>query len=116
MLRNQRYNRKLSDCQEKKKQLESERHNIELTSPFTSSMEVKAVTRKLRRRPNEPAPVPNEKRRKASPTQINFVLADEDIANDLKVVSFVIFGSSFAFKLQFDFNEKFLIFDLKVWF
>ena len=48
-------------------------------------METKAVTRKLRRRPNEPAPIPNEKRRKPSPTQLNYVLADEDIAEDLKV-------------------------------
>ena len=48
-------------------------------------MEVKTITRKLRRRPNEPAPVPNEKRRKPSPTQLNFVLADEDIEEDLKV-------------------------------
>lgn len=48
-------------------------------------MEVKAVTRKLRRRPNEPAPVSNEKRRKASPTQINFFLTDEEIADDLQV-------------------------------
>ena len=65
--------------------MENEKHSLELTSPFISLVEVKAVTRKLRRRPNEPAPVPNEKRRKPSPTQLNFVLNDEEIADDLKV-------------------------------
>jgi len=48
---------------------------------------VKAVTRKLRRRPNEPAPIPNEKRRKPSPTQLSFVLTDEEILDDLKVTN-----------------------------
>ncbi|KAK2574574.1 Sin3 histone deacetylase corepressor complex component SDS3 [Acropora cervicornis] len=53
----------LNDLQEKKKVIESERISMELTG---DSVEVKpAVTRKLRRRPNDPLPAP-EKRRKTS--------------------------------------------------
>uniref|UniRef100_H2YWK3 Sin3 histone deacetylase corepressor complex component SDS3 n=1 Tax=Ciona savignyi TaxID=51511 RepID=H2YWK3_CIOSA len=72
---------------DKKKQIEMERHTMELTGAFTSSMEAKAVTRKLRRRANEPPPTQNEKRRKASPTQLNFLLNEEEIANDLKILN-----------------------------
>ncbi|XP_076339634.1 sin3 histone deacetylase corepressor complex component SDS3 isoform X6 [Tachypleus tridentatus] len=54
----------IAELEEKKRIIENERSNIELTG---DSIEVKPVTtRKLRRRPNEPLPVP-EKRRKASP-------------------------------------------------
>ena len=66
--------------------MESEKHSLELSSPFISSVDMKAAVRtRLRRRPNEPAPTPNEKRRKPSPAQLSFVLAEEEIANDLKV-------------------------------
>ncbi|XP_076339633.1 sin3 histone deacetylase corepressor complex component SDS3 isoform X5 [Tachypleus tridentatus] len=59
----------IAELEEKKRIIENERSNIELTGgkSFYYSIEVKPVTtRKLRRRPNEPLPVP-EKRRKASP-------------------------------------------------
>jgi len=59
---------------------------MELTSAFNSSMETKAVTRKLRRRANEPAPAANEKRRKPSPTQISHALTEEQILDDLMVI------------------------------
>ncbi|KAK3753270.1 hypothetical protein QZH41_015214, partial [Actinostola sp. cb2023] len=53
----------LSELQEKKRTIESERISMELTG---DSVEIKpAVTRKLRRRPNDPLPAP-EKRRKTS--------------------------------------------------
>jgi len=51
------------------------------------SMEVKPVTtRKLRRRPNDPLPMP-EKRRKTLPTQLNFLLDDNEILEDLRVLN-----------------------------
>jgi Sin3 histone deacetylase corepressor complex component SDS3 len=50
-------------------------------------MEVKPVsTRKLRRRPNDPMPVP-EKRRKASPAQLNVLLQDDEIMEDLRILN-----------------------------
>ncbi|XP_046396381.1 sin3 histone deacetylase corepressor complex component SDS3 isoform X2 [Ischnura elegans] len=74
----------ISDLEEKRKIIESERHTMELTG---DSMEVKPVmTRKLRRRPNDPIPVP-EKRRKAPPAQLNYLLDEKDIEGDLKIIS-----------------------------
>ncbi|XP_076339636.1 sin3 histone deacetylase corepressor complex component SDS3 isoform X8 [Tachypleus tridentatus] len=59
----------IAELEEKKRIIENERSNIELTG---DSIEVKPVTtRKLRRRPNEPLPVP-EKRR------VNFPLLDQN--------------------------------------
>jgi len=73
----------LNELQEKKKVIETERVSMELTG---DSVEVKpAVTRKLRRRPNDPLPAP-EKRRKTSP-QINYMLDDEEIMEDLKALN-----------------------------
>nr|CAB3266691.1 sin3 histone deacetylase corepressor complex component SDS3 [Phallusia mammillata] len=77
----------IAELEDKKKQIETERHTMELTGAFNSSMEVKAVTRKLRRRANEPAPTLNEKRRKPSPTQIMFGLTEEEIVEDLKFLN-----------------------------
>lgn len=49
-------------------------------------LQVKPVmTRKLRRRPNDPVPVP-EKRRKPPPAQLNYVLDDKDIEADLRQI------------------------------
>ncbi|CAK8675200.1 unnamed protein product [Clavelina lepadiformis] len=77
----------ISELQDKKKHIETEHHTLELTGAFTSSTEIKAVTRKLRRRANEPVPATNEKRRKASPTQINFLLSEEEVLDDLKILN-----------------------------
>ncbi|KAG8230682.1 hypothetical protein J437_LFUL010759 [Ladona fulva] len=74
----------ISDLEEKRKIIEAERHTMELTG---DSMEVKPVmTRKLRRRPNDPIPVP-EKRRKAPPAQLNYLLDEKEIEGDLKIIS-----------------------------
>ncbi|XP_067013575.1 sin3 histone deacetylase corepressor complex component SDS3 isoform X2 [Anabrus simplex] len=74
----------ISDMEEKRKLIESERHTMELTG---DSMEVKPVmTRKLRRRPNDPVPVP-EKRRKPPPAQLNYLLDEKEIEADLKNIS-----------------------------
>jgi len=74
----------ISDMEEKRKLIESERHTMELTG---DSMEVKPVmTRKLRRRPNDPVPIP-EKRRKPPPAQLNYLLDEKEIEGDLKVIS-----------------------------
>lgn len=44
------------------------------------------MTRKLRRRPNDPMPLP-EKRRKAPTAQITFTLDEKDIENDLRIIN-----------------------------
>ncbi|XP_046997979.1 sin3 histone deacetylase corepressor complex component SDS3 [Schistocerca americana] len=74
----------ISDLEEKRKLIESERHTMELTG---DSMEVKPVmTRKLRRRPNDPVPIP-EKRRKPPPAQLNYLLDEKEIEADLKLIN-----------------------------
>lgn len=51
-------------------------------------MQVKPVmTRKLRRRPNDPVPEKVEKRRKPPPAQLNYLLDEKEIDNDLKTIS-----------------------------
>lgn len=44
------------------------------------------MTRKLRRRPNDPVPIP-EKRRKPPPAQLNYVLDEKEIEGDLKIIT-----------------------------
>lgn len=75
----------LTDFEDKRKMIESERHSMELTG---DSMEVKpTVTRKLRRRPNEPLPVASEKRRKPPTGQLVLLLDEKEIDIDLKLMS-----------------------------
>uniref|UniRef100_UPI00358E6B93 sin3 histone deacetylase corepressor complex component SDS3 isoform X1 n=1 Tax=Myxine glutinosa TaxID=7769 RepID=UPI00358E6B93 len=70
----------IAELEEKRKMIENER----LTMELTDSMEVKAVmTRKLRRRPNDPIPLP-DKRRKPTPSQLNYALTEEQVCEDLK--------------------------------
>jgi Sin3 histone deacetylase corepressor complex component SDS3 len=45
------------------------------------------MTRKLRRRPNDPIPEKVEKRRKPPPAQLNYLLDEKEIENDLKAIS-----------------------------
>ncbi|KAF4527853.1 hypothetical protein B566_EDAN016498 [Ephemera danica] len=73
----------ISDLEEKRKMVEAERQSMELSG---DSMEVKPVmTRKLRRRPNDPVPVP-EKRRKPPPAQLNYLLDDKEVESDLRLI------------------------------
>lgn len=73
----------LSDYEDKRRTIEAERYSLELTG---DSMEVKPVmTRKLRRRPNDPIPVP-EKRRKAPSAQVTYLLEEKEIEADLKAL------------------------------
>jgi len=73
----------IQELEIKKQVIESERSVMELTG---DTMVVKPVTtRKLRRRPNDPVPVP-EKRGKPSPVQLTDTLDDDDIAGDLALV------------------------------
>ncbi|XP_050023011.1 sin3 histone deacetylase corepressor complex component SDS3 isoform X4 [Dermacentor andersoni] len=89
----------IMELEEKRRMVESERSTIELTG---DSMEVKSVTtRKLRRRPNDPLPMP-EKRRKTSPTQLNFLLDDGEILDDLKMLNK---GKTPSLNKRLDFEE-----------
>lgn len=45
------------------------------------------ITRKLRRRPNDPLPVVESKRRKPTNGQLILLLEEKDIDNDLKLIS-----------------------------
>lgn len=74
----------LTDFDEKRKLIETERHTMELMG---DCMEVKpTITRKLRRRPNEPIPVAAEKRRKPPSGQLVLLLDEKDIEQDLKMI------------------------------
>ncbi|XP_072353090.1 sin3 histone deacetylase corepressor complex component SDS3 isoform X2 [Scyliorhinus torazame] len=74
----------IAELEEKKKMIENERLTMELTG---DSMEVKPImTRKLRRRPNDPVPIP-DKRRKPAPAQLNYLLTDEQIMEDLRTLN-----------------------------
>ncbi|CAG9861497.1 unnamed protein product [Phyllotreta striolata] len=74
----------ISDLEDKKRTVEAERYSIELTG---DSLEVKPVmTRKLRRRPNDPLPMP-EKRRKPPTAQITYLLEDKDVEHDLRLIN-----------------------------
>ncbi len=75
----------LTDFEDKRKLIETERHTMELTG---DSIELKpTITRKLRRRPNEPLPVVDQKRRKPPNGQLVLLLEDKDIESDLKLIS-----------------------------
>lgn len=71
------------ELEDRRRMIENERQSIELLSDCTDHRPV--TTRKLRRRPNEPIPVP-DKRRRTSPAQLNHQLEDRDIQEDLKTI------------------------------
>ncbi|NXU61348.1 SDS3 deacetylase, partial [Horornis vulcanius] len=81
----------IAELEEKKKMIENEKLTMELTG---DSMEVKPImTRKLRRRPNDPVPIP-DKRRKPAPDilswshwGLNYLLTDEQIMEDLRTLN-----------------------------
>ncbi|KAJ8286015.1 hypothetical protein GJAV_G00033560 [Gymnothorax javanicus] len=77
----------IAELEEKKKMIENEKLTMELTG---DSMEVKPImTRKLRRRPNDPVPIP-DKRRKPAPDilfKLNYLLTDEQINEDLRTLN-----------------------------
>lgn len=71
------------ELEDRRRLIENERQSIELLSDCAETKPV--TTRKLRRRPNEPIPVP-DKRRRTSPAQLNHQLEDKDIIEDLKAI------------------------------
>ncbi|XP_033947289.1 sin3 histone deacetylase corepressor complex component SDS3 isoform X1 [Pseudochaenichthys georgianus] len=78
----------IAELEEKKKMIENEKLTMELTG---DSMEVKPImTRKLRRRPNDPVPIP-DKRRKPAPdillNTLNYLLTDDQIMEDLRTLN-----------------------------
>eukprot|EP00064_Thunnus_orientalis_P011989 superscaffoldBa00001787_g12022 len=79
----------IAELEEKKKMIENEKLTMELTG---DSMEVKPImTRKLRRRPNDPVPIP-DKRRKPAPDILHInlqshCLRDEQIMEDLRTLN-----------------------------
>jgi len=76
----------VSELSEKKRLIESERSALDLTGSVSSllPMEVKPiVTRKLRRRPNDPPQI-TEKKKKTPSAQLSFLLNEEQILSDLK--------------------------------
>lgn len=76
----------IAELEEKKKMIENEKLTMELTG---DSMEVKGpimTLRKLRRRPNDPVPIP-DKRRKPAPAQLNYLLTDDQIMEDLRALN-----------------------------
>lgn len=72
----------ISELEEKRKQIETDVSDL----LFDFADPKPLTTRKLRRRPNDPAPLP-DRRRRASPSQINLLLEDSEINEDLKLIS-----------------------------
>lgn len=77
----------IADAEEKRKHIENERHTMELTNDSTESKPT--VTRKLRRRPNEPVPqnAATTKRTRTTVSQLVLLLDDKDIEHDLKLIN-----------------------------
>ncbi|KAI1291981.1 Sin3 histone deacetylase corepressor complex component SDS3 [Halotydeus destructor] len=74
----------IADLEERKRAIEMERSSLELTS---DTYEPKPpTTRKLRRRPNDPIPIP-EKRKRGSPAQLNQLLEESEILDDIKAIT-----------------------------
>lgn len=71
------------ELEDRRRMIENERLSMELLSDCADPKPV--TTRKLRRRPNEPIPVP-DKRRRTSPAQLNHQLEDKEIQEDLKAL------------------------------
>uniref|UniRef100_A0A3B5KFU9 SDS3 homolog, SIN3A corepressor complex component n=1 Tax=Takifugu rubripes TaxID=31033 RepID=A0A3B5KFU9_TAKRU len=70
----------IAELEEKKKMIENEKLTMELTG---DSMEVKPImTRKLRRRPNDPVPIPDKRRK-----PLNYLLTDDQIMEDLRTLN-----------------------------
>uniref|UniRef100_A0A3P8XGM7 Sin3 histone deacetylase corepressor complex component SDS3 n=1 Tax=Esox lucius TaxID=8010 RepID=A0A3P8XGM7_ESOLU len=70
----------IAELEEKKKMIENEKLTMELTG---DSMEVKPImTRKLRRRPNDPVPIPDKRRK-----PLNYLLTEEQITEDLRTLN-----------------------------
>uniref|UniRef100_A0A8C5DL05 Sin3 histone deacetylase corepressor complex component SDS3 n=1 Tax=Gouania willdenowi TaxID=441366 RepID=A0A8C5DL05_GOUWI len=77
----------IAELEEKKKMIENEKLTMELTG---DSMEVKPImTRKLRRRPNDPVPIPDKRRK-----PLNYLLTDDQIMEDLRTLNKVLSLSS----------------------
>lgn len=74
----------ISDLEEKRKMVENERILLEFNSDSYESKPT--TTRKLRRRPNDPTPAP-EKRKRGSPAQLNQLLEESEILDDLKIIN-----------------------------
>lgn len=75
----------INELEDRKRNIENEGLSLDLNGG--DFFEVKPVnTRKLRRRPNDPLPMP-EKRRKASPSPFTYLLSDELIMEDLRILS-----------------------------
>ncbi|CAG9820629.1 unnamed protein product [Phaedon cochleariae] len=79
-IKEQMYQDKLANLKKKLQQLKDGTHH-------EYNKKVKPVmTRKLRRRPNDPMPLP-EKRRKAPAAQITYLLEEKDVENDLRIIN-----------------------------
>jgi Sin3 histone deacetylase corepressor complex component SDS3 len=89
----------IGDLEEKRRMIEMERTSLELMSEATEPKP--PTTRKLRRRPNDPVPVP-EKRKRGSPAQLNHLLDENDILEDLRALSKVINNSKYGYETPSD--------------
>ena len=79
----------VAELNDKKKLIENEKTTLELSGGVGPilPLEVKpTVTRKLRRRPNDPPPV-TEKKRKTNSTPLHLLLGEEQILADLKKIN-----------------------------
>ena len=76
----------IAELEEKKKLIEAERHNMELTG---DSIEMKPIAiRKLQRHVNEPSGTGSAKRRKPMQlSSLTYLLEDSEVIDDLKIIT-----------------------------
>lgn len=72
--------------EEKRKIVENERMTMELSGDCSETKPT--MTRKLRRRPNDPAPVPDKRRGKSAthPAHLNYQADDKEVEADIKAM------------------------------
>ncbi|XP_054285193.1 sin3 histone deacetylase corepressor complex component SDS3 isoform X2 [Macrosteles quadrilineatus] len=76
----------ISEMEEKRKMVENERVTMELSGDCAETKP--AMTRKLRRRPHDPAPLPDKRRGKSAshPSHLNYLAEEKEIDADLKAI------------------------------
>uniref|UniRef100_A0A1B6GLD0 Sin3 histone deacetylase corepressor complex component SDS3 n=2 Tax=Proconiini TaxID=565685 RepID=A0A1B6GLD0_9HEMI len=76
----------ISEMEEKRRIVDSERNTMELSGDCAETKP--AMTRKLRRRPHDPVPLPDKRRGKSAshPLHLNYLADEKEIDMDLKAI------------------------------
>uniref|UniRef100_A0A914RQR8 Uncharacterized protein n=1 Tax=Parascaris equorum TaxID=6256 RepID=A0A914RQR8_PAREQ len=75
----------IQECDEHKKHIEHEFHNLDINTASFSSYPVNKKS--LRRRPNEPTPFSEKRMRAKNPQQVVYTLPESELLSDLRVLN-----------------------------